>query len=282
MNNRYLGALILTPVVIFLILGGTYLQALILVISLFALREFYNTVREKNLKPLKIISYLLCIAYYSLLNNNLAFKYIIFILSITVFIMLCVPVFNENYNFTDIAITLLGFVYIPVFFSFVVLVDTKIQTVNNINVYAGKYLVWLIFVSSWMCDTCAFYGGKYLGKGGKHKLCPRVSPNKTIEGALAGLTGSIIGCIIFGIIANRYGTNMALANIPLYNYALIGLLCGVFSQFGDLAASAIKRYAEIKDYGNLIPGHGGILDRFDSILFSAAIVYYYVSFILNI
>lgn len=282
MNKRYLGALILTPVVIFLLLGGVYLQALMFIISLIGMHEFYNTVREKNLKPLRVFSYLLCLVYYIILNNNLGFKYIIFILTISVFIMLCIPVFNENYNFNDIAITILGFIYIAVFFSFVVLVNTKIQTVNNINVYIGRYLVWLIFISSWMCDTCAFYAGKYLGKGGKHKLCPRVSPNKTIEGAVGGLIGSIIGCIIFGYIANRYGTNMTLANIHLYNYAAIGLFCGIFSQFGDLAASSIKRYAGIKDYGNVIPGHGGVLDRFDSILFSAAIVYYYISFILGI
>lgn len=282
MNKRYLGAVFLAPLIIFLFLGGIYLKILILLLSLIGMHEFYTAVRNKQIYPMQFAGYLLCLVYYIVLANNLDFKYIMLILSLGVIIMLCIPVFKISYNFNDISATILGFIYVAVFFSFVVLVDTKVVTHNSINVYVGKYLVWLIFAASWCCDTLAYYSGKYLGKGGKHKLCPKVSPNKTVEGAIGGLLGSIIGCIIFGYVANKYGTNMMLINIQLYHYVMIGLFCGIFSQFGDLAASSIKRYAGIKDYGKIIPGHGGILDRFDSILFSAAVVYYYLSFILNI
>ena len=166
-----------------------------------------------------------------------------------------------------------------IFFSFIVLINIKTFNFNGNNILVGKYLVWLVPLSSWICDTTAYYGGRYLGK---NKLCPKVSPKKTVEGSITGLLGSILSCTIFGILINRYAAGMNLININIYNYAFIGLLCGIFSQLGDLTASSIKRYVGVKDYSQLIPGHGGILDRFDSILFSAAIVYYYVSFILNI
>lgn len=279
MNKRYLGAAILTPLIIFLFLGGIYLKFLILILSLLAMHEFYKVIRKKNIQPMSVLGYILCIIYYLLLNNNLEFKYIILLFSFSLFVMLCIPVFNTRYNFIDIAITMLGFIYISVFFSFIVLINLKTLNFAGNNILVGKYLVWLVPLSSWICDTTAYYGGRYLGK---HKLCPKVSPKKTIEGSITGLTGSIIGCTIFGILINKYAFSQDLINISIYHYAFIGLLCGVFSQFGDLAASSIKRYVGAKDYSQLIPGHGGILDRFDSILFSSAIVYYYISFILHI
>lgn len=279
MNKRYLGALILTPLIVFLFLGGIYLKILMLILSLLAMGEFYKIVKEKNINTINILGYLLCIIYYILMNNNLEFKYIMLLLTFSLIIMFCIPVFNTKYNFIDISITMLGFIYISIFFSFIVLINIKTFNFNGNNILVGKYLVWLVPLSSWICDTTAYYGGRYLGK---NKLCPKVSPKKTVEGSITGLLGSILSCTIFGILINRYAAGMNLININIYNYAFIGLLCGIFSQLGDLTASSIKRYVGVKDYSQLIPGHGGILDRFDSILFSAAIVYYYVSFILNI
>lgn len=279
MNKRYLGAAILAPLIIFLFLGGIYLKFLMLILSLLAMHEFYKVVREKNIHPINIIGYILCIIYYLLLSNNLEFKYIMLIFTLSLLIMFCIPVFDTKYNFIDIGITMLGFIYISVFFSFIVLINLKTVNFKGDNIYIGKYLVWLVPLSSWICDTTAYYGGRYLGK---HKLCPKVSPKKTIEGSITGLIGSTLCCTIFGIMIKKYAVGINLINIGIYHYAFIGLLCGIFSQFGDLAASSIKRYVGVKDYSQLIPGHGGILDRFDSILFSAAIVYYYISFILLI
>lgn len=281
MNKRYIGAVILMPLVIFLLLGGIYLQALTLILSLFGMYEFYKVIRNEKINPISIVGYILCIIYYIILSNNLEFKYIMFIFTVAVFIMFCIPTLNTKYNFIDISVTMLGFIYVAMFFSFIVLVNLKAVTISNHQIAIGKYFVWLIFIASWMCDTTAYYSGRYLGKGGKHKLCPKVSPKKTVEGSLGGLIGSILSCLLFGYLINTYVRDINLLHINLVHYAVIGLLCGVFSQFGDLAASSIKRYVKVKDYSNLIPGHGGILDRFDSILFSAVIVYYYVSFILN-
>ena len=139
---------------------------------------------------------------------------------------------------------------------------------------SGNYLVWFIFITSWLCDTAAYYVGKYLGK---HKLCPKVSPKKTIEGSLGGLMGSIISCSVYAYIISRFGVK-----ITVYDGLFIGIISGVLCQFGDLAASSVKRHCGVKDYSNLIPGHGGILDRFDSILFASVVVYYYVTFIMGI
>ncbi len=281
MNNRYIGAIILAPLLIVIFLGGLPLKILMLILSLLGMYEFYGAVKNNSINTINIIGYIITIIYYLLLNNNMSFKYIIFIFTFLLIIMLCIPVFYLKYNFIDTSLTILGFMYISVFFSFVVLVESKTVSVNDIVINSGKYFVWLIFLCSWICDTAAYYSGKYLGQGGKHKLSPIISPNKTVEGAIGGLLGSTISSMIFGYIINIYGYNFNLLHINILNYAIIGFLCGAFSQLGDLSASSIKRYVKKKDYGTLIPGHGGVLDRFDSILFSAVVVYFYLTFILN-
>ena len=131
----------------------------------------------------------------------------------------------------------------------------------------GGYLVWLIFFSSWGCDTCAYCAGKLLGK---HKMTPVLSPKKTIEGAIGGILGS-------AVLGYGYAALLGHQMIEIKNPCLAcALACGVaamISQVGDLAASAIKRNHQVKDYGHLIPGHGGILDRFDSMIFTAPAIY---------
>lgn len=260
-DKRYIGALILSPFIIILFLGGTYLKIAALILSILGMYEFYNVVEKKKFKPIAIMSYSAIIIYF-ILNNNT--DYLVYVVGILTFLSLCIPVINTNYNFSDIAITVLGFIYAGVFFSF-------IPQINSMKY--GNYLIWLIFISSWLCDTAAYYTGKYLGK---RKLCPEVSPKKTIEGSLGGLLGSIIGCTVFGFIIGSYGVE-----ISLIHYGIIGLLCGIFGQFGDLVASSIKRYVGVKDYSNLIPGHGGILDRFDSVLFSSVVLFVYLRLVLG-
>lgn len=252
----------IAPFIIFIFLGGIYLKGFILALSVMALWEFYKALREKNFKPITSIGYLLLIVYY-ILNNN--FEIMMYVIVIATFVLLIVPVINLKYTFIDVSLTLLGFMYAGVLFSFVYLVNIK---------SSGEFLVWLIFIGSWLSDTAAFYSGKFFGK---HKLSPRVSPKKTIEGSLGGMIGATVFSGIFGIIISNYVNIM-----PIYHYFVIGALCGIFGQFGDLVASSIKRYVGIKDYSNLIPGHGGILDRFDSIIFSATVIFYYLTFIIGI
>jgi len=252
----------IAPFIVFIFLGGIYLKGFVLALSILALWEFYSALKEKEFKPIKSAGYILLFSYY-LVNNN--FELIMYILVAAVFILLILPIINLQYTFVDVSLTLVGFIYCGILFSFVYLVNAK---------PSGEFLIWIIFIGSWLSDTAAYYCGKNFGK---HKLSPKVSPKKTIEGSIGGLVGAIVFTGIFGIIIQKYVNIM-----PIYNYFVIGALCGFFGQLGDLVASSIKRYVGIKDYSNLIPGHGGILDRFDSIIFSATVVFYYLTFIVKI
>ena len=132
----------------------------------------------------------------------------------------------------------------------------------------GIYLVWFIFISSWICDTCAYLSGMALGR---HKLAPVLSPKKSVEGAVGGTVGSaLVGALFAWIFLLPVRKDVSVVWVA----AVICAAGAVISQVGDLAASAIKRNHDIKDYGKLIPGHGGILDRFDSVIFTAPVIYY--------
>ena len=262
LNSRYLGALVLAPLLIFVLLGGLPLKLFTIALSVCGLYEFYHALKTKEIKSIPIISYILLVIYY-LLNND--FEKMMYILVIAMVIGLIIPIIDLKYSFADIAITFLGFIYVVILFSFIPLVNEKV---------GGQFLVWLIFIGSWLSDTVAYYFGIFFGK---HKLCPKVSPKKTIEGSIGGFLGATLGCGLFGIVVSAY-----VPQVAIIHFFLVGALCGIMGQFGDLVASSIKRFVGLKDYSNLIPGHGGILDRFDSILFNAVVVFYYLTFIVGI
>ena len=123
----------------------------------------------------------------------------------------------------------------------------------------GKYIFALVFVAAWMCDIFAYFTGRFFGK---HKLAPHLSPKKTVEGSIGGILFSVLGCILYGFIVEKT-TGL---NASYLTLALIGLSLSIISQIGDLWASLIKREHGIKDYSRMLPGHGGVMDRFDSIL----------------
>lgn len=262
LNSRYLGALVLAPLLIFVLLGGLPLKLFTIALSVCGLYEFYNALKTKEIKSIPIISYILLVIYYAF-NND--FEKIMYILVIAMVIALIIPIVDLKYSFVDVAITFLGFIYVVILFSFIPLVNGKVD---------GQYLVWLIFIGSWLSDTVAYYFGRFFGK---NKLCPKVSPKKTIEGSIGGFLGATLGCGLFGIVVSPY-----ISQVNIIHFFLIGALCGIMGQLGDLVASSIKRFVGLKDYSNLIPGHGGILDRFDSILFNAVVVFYYLTFIIGI
>lgn len=135
---------------------------------------------------------------------------------------------------------------------------------------AGFHFVLLTLVTTWSTDTFAYFAGT---KWGKRKLAPVLSPGKSVEGALGGIAGSIVAAVVIGLLGGR---------VPLFHYLIIGILSGIVGQAGDLVESALKRTAGVKDSGRLIPGHGGVLDRFDSLLLTGPVVYYYLKlFIMN-
>lgn len=142
---------------------------------------------------------------------------------------------------------LFGFIYAAVCFALLVMVRDRVPS---------RYL--LIFIAAWCTDTFAYFGGFLFGK---KKLCPALSPKKTVAGAVSGVAGAVIGFAVFGLVTVSLG-----GGYPFWKYCLIAIPASVAAQLGDLAASAIKRHYGIKDYGSIFPGHGGVLDRFDSIL----------------
>ena len=146
----------------------------------------------------------------------------------------------------------LGITYILVGFESMILIRNFIPK--------GEFFTWMIFVITVISDSMAYFAGKLFGK---RKLIPSVSPNKTVEGSLGAIIFTIIGCVLYGLTGS----------INIGNLVVIGLLGSITSQCGDLIASKLKRYVGIKDFSNLIPGHGGMLDRIDSIIFIAPFAY---------
>ena len=129
----------------------------------------------------------------------------------------------------------------------------------------------LTFICAWSCDTFAYFTGRFFGK---HKLIPHVSPNKTVEGSVGGVVGAMVICILYLLIVkNVFDTNILTWSNVVVEGAVYGLVGGALSQLGDLIASAIKRDTGIKDFGWIFPGHGGFMDRFDSVMFIAPIMY---------
>ena len=160
-----------------------------------------------------------------------------------------------------------SFFYGPVCLSFIYLTRELGWEMAAGGKPAGFYIVWLILISSWGCDTCAYCVGMLIGK---HKMSPQLSPKKSVEGAVGGVLGAAALGALYGYFVN----DMLEDERSILFCALICGIGALISEVGDLAASAIKRNADIKDYGRLIPGHGGVMDRFDSVIFTAPVIYF--------
>lgn len=188
----------------------------------------------------------------------------ILIICIAYIIILFIYFIINNNNITFITIAQVFFLefYVTVFFS-------SILSVRNLE-NGGLYLFFLIFISAWITDIFAYFTGFLIGK---HKLCPTISPKKTIEGSVGGIVFTVAAYIIYGFILK----NNFVVNVNYFTLITLGFLSSVISQIGDLSASLIKRYYNVKDYGKILPGHGGIMDRFDSVLFVAPLIYCYCS-----
>ena len=252
MLTRVIAGLALVPLFILIVIGGLPLYIGEIIILAIALREFYKAFNAKDIHPIENIGYIFIayLGFKNIFNLGIEYTYVIifalFIYSIT-YILRC-----KN-NIVDIAVTFFSIFYVAISMDFIVL------TINSFE--RGSIYVWTIFIVAFLTDTFAYFTGYLFGK---HKLIPKVSPKKTVEGSIGGIVGSTVGCIIFGYLFNLYMTPMI----------IIGSIGSIIAQFGDLFASSIKRYVGIKDYGKLIPGHGGVLDRFDSVILVAPFVYY--------
>ncbi|MGM0395522.1 MAG: phosphatidate cytidylyltransferase [Bacillota bacterium] len=236
-----------------LLLGGHYLGIALLALSLVALREYYNAIEKMQIKTFSILGYIGAILiYFSYYLEALSIN---FIFSFSVIASMAATVLIDKRSIKDAALTVMGILYIP-------------YLLFHIFYLEGSQYLWIVFIIAFGSDTFAYLIGS---KFGKRKLCPEISPKKSVEGAFGGIAGSILATLIFSIIMDMG---------PLWSLGILALVGSIISQIGDLAASRIKRMAGIKDYGKIMPGHGGMLDRFDSIIFTAPVVYYYAYYFL--
>ena len=258
-KTRLLSGIVLVALALVLIItGGDLLLVSTLVISYIGMFELYRIFHIEKSAP-GIIGYLAATVYYC----NLRFEFIpdlmMFVLGFFMLLMFAYVLTYPKYKTEQIMAAFFGVFYVAVMLSYVY--QTRMLV-------AGAYIVWLIFLCSWGCDTCAYCVGMLIGK---HKMSPKLSPKKSIEGAVGGVIGAALLTILYGMI---FKSAMNSTQTHAFIMAGISAVGALISMVGDLTASAIKRNYEIKDYGKLIPGHGGILDRFDSVIFTAPVIYF--------
>lgn len=244
-------------------LGGPVLAAILLAISLIAYRELTKALSvsgDKGFNLLEIIGFMGIVAYYAAVyfsgTEVLLLMCIVAVFMAEMFVYVAV---FPRFNATQVVGAIFSFLYAPVMLSFVYLTRMVPQ---------GIYIVWMILISSWGCDTCAYVVGMLIGK---KKIFPVLSPKKSLEGCIGG----VLGAALIGALYGHFFVEVAFPDqTVMWILAFICAVGAVMSQVGDLAASAIKRNHDIKDYGKLIPGHGGIMDRFDSMVVTAPMIYF--------
>ena len=240
------------------------LAAFLLFISIVGYLEITKTMQirknEEKINALEIIGLIGVTAYYVVMYFTGFTSYLLLVGVATFLIVMSAYVFGfPKFHASQVATAIFAFVYAPVFLSF-------IYATRELEF--GIYIVWLILICSWGCDTCAYCVGVLFGK---HKMAPVLSPKKSIEGAVGGVVGAAGLGALFGWFVN--GKVESDVNFIIL-FAIISAAGALISMVGDLAASAIKRNFDVKDYGKLIPGHGGVMDRFDSVIFAAPVSYF--------
>lgn len=255
LKTRIISALVMAIIALpILFVGGIPFRILAVLLSILSLYELFKVRDSKIPIIIKVIAFLILgvIVYIGNINilNYVNYKYILLI-----FMLFFIPVVllndNDKYNYNDAIFIVSNILFLGFIYNIFIFVRN-----NDLN-----YFVYLLLITI-ITDTFALVGGKFIGK---HKLCEKISPKKTIEGAIAGsICGTIISVSFYLIVINQ--------NSSVFKIALITLILSIIGQIGDLFFSSIKRYYKVKDFSNLIPGHGGILDRLDSFIF--VIIFY--------
>ncbi|NIA30215.1 MAG: phosphatidate cytidylyltransferase [Actinobacteria bacterium] len=265
---RSLVALVFAPLIIFAALvGGPFWLALILVIVLFSIREYMIMAQNKNafvqLPVAAVAGIFIIISFYQNKPSQL-----IPILLLTLIVSFFIELYRKKESSTlNTAVTLFSALYFSLLFGSFILIRELPGNIGISYRSGGEWIVMMI-LATWVCDTAAYVFGSYFGK---HKLIERISPNKSVEGTAAGF--------IFAILTAYLCHIWFIHDLSLTNSLVIGFITGSFGQYGDLFESMIKRDVGVKDSSNLIPGHGGMMDRFDSLTISAPLVFLYLKFL---
>ncbi len=262
-------AIVLLAVIVYL--GGIAIGIAVSILAFVGIMEFYKALSKGGFKPVYALGCISCLPLlYAAVSGILPERFLLapadvalaaaFFVFVLIVVLFCLIMFSDGkYGIKDVAVTLFGIAYVVFPLSFVTLTR---------HMDHGYIYMWMIFIGAWATDTFAYFTGVTMGRT---KIVPKISPKKSLEGCIGG----VIGCAAVMTAFGAYFSNILGA--PVVHFAVIGLICGVISQLGDWSASVVKRAVGIKDYGNIMPGHGGVLDRVDSILFTAPAVYFYIS-----
>ncbi len=263
MKQRIISALVGVIVLVVVLFGNqSVFDVVVTLISAAAIFEVISAVGLKNNKLLVVVSMLMPFALMG--ATYLPGEYFGGILYLFMAIMLVVMLFGKGkYPFSKVAMLIAISAVISIAFIHVALV----RRLGN-----GNLDVLVVLIGCWITDTCAYFTGMFCGK---HKLAPTISPKKTIEGSIGGIIGVTVILTAYAHVAANIMGNIT---VNTTSAIIVGLVSGVISQFGDLCASIIKRENGVKDFGHIMPGHGGVMDRFDSFLFVAPAVYYILKF----
>lgn len=269
MKTRIITALVLLPALLFVVVsGGVWLKAAVILLGLIGMHEFYEAF-SKGKRGLHCIGYLFALMYglfiEQIINYNNVFN--IFVSLFLVVILIYTVICNDKTNAMEGMTGFFGFFYAFFLLSHIYLIREFAY---------GEALVWLAFIAAFGCDTGAYFVGITFGK---HKLIPSLSPKKTIEGSIGGVVTATALSLAYGY---WLGTFISFEEVNiLLLCGLMGFFGSLLAQIGDLAASSMKRVTGIKDFGKLFPGHGGVLDRFDSVILTAPALYYIMLFFID-
>lgn len=265
LKMRVITAAVGIPIIILILLAPKQvIAAVVMTVSCVGLYEYYKAVGLSSHKNLCVMGYLAAIvisvgAEFST-GSSLVLVYL-YVAALFVIMLFS----RRSIGVVHLSLLLFGLIYIPYFMSHIVYIR---------SLEYGRFYIWLVFIGAFLTDTCAYFVGCRFGK---HKLCPTISPKKTVEGAAAGVIGGGLAFVVYGVIVNLFFSGfLGGKHFSLALLFVLGIIAAVVSEIGDLAASAIKRQFGIKDFGNVLPGHGGILDRCDSIIFVAPTIFLFL------
>lgn len=262
--QRVLVSVVAIPFILLIVyLGEMYFTVFVAAIIFLTLYEFYKLAEHKGSKPDYVLGFiyalLVILMFYA--NNFEHFLFITFIF--IAFVSILNLSRKENNAFLNIGLTVFGALFLSLFYSTLIGIREKFQD----DYSQGAYLIMVIFAAIWICDSAAYFGGTAYGK---HRLLERISPKKSVEGAIFGF--------VFAILTFVLGKFLLLDFLNWFDVIYMGLVVGVIGQLGDLVESMFKRDVDVKDSSNILPGHGGILDRFDSLLFVSPFIYFYLNY----
>ncbi len=243
--------------------GGAWLFLVFAIVLIVSLLELHGIATKLQFKPSKVLMITGALSIYASIYASEGLAYVAPIITAFTFIALVITTFQKEYDISNIIFPVFSWVYPSISMGYIMLL-------RGISPTEGLYFAFMLLIITWASDSAAYFVGVNFGK---NKLCPRISPKKSVEGCI----GSFIITVLVLVLMNYIMTYFNTALVFSYEHViLLGVIGACLGQVGDLVESMLKRSAKVKDSGNIIPGHGGMLDRFDSLFFVAPGIYYFI------